>query len=111
MGATNVCLVALVLQSSSGGELSLHELSTGSLVEGEVTRHLGTHGSHITLTGSLLGSDLGLDVVEVLGETHAAVRSVSDNEAGLLDILGVDGNWLRLVLLAKVHPLREVWRA
>merc|ERR1719502_2042392 len=114
LGASLVGLVALVSQRSSCGKLSLHEghglvqivlsllgihshlveecllhLGASGLVKGEVTCHLSTHCGDIALASSLLGSDLLLDIREIVDKAHAAVRSIGEDGARLLHILRI----------------------
>merc|ERR1719502_2073567 len=106
LGAGNVGLVTLVLELGHGSELTLDkhhrlvkvilgllgvhshlveerllQLRASGLVEGEVACHLGAHGSNIALTGGLLGSNLLLDVGQVVGQAHATVRGVGEDGA------------------------------
>merc|ERR1712100_888567 len=82
-------LVTLVLESGGSGDLgkeSLVELVASGLVESKVAGHLGTHGRDITGAGSLLSGDLLLHIGKVIGEPHAAIRGVCDDNPDLLDV-------------------------
>merc|ERR1719181_2615308 len=65
------------------------QLLASSLVKGKVAIHLGTHGSHIALASGLLGSDLLLNVVKVIGEAHATIWGVCEHGSDLLHIGGI----------------------
>merc|ERR1711881_231142 len=114
LGASNVGTVATVGKSRSLVEAVLHiahgtsevilgllgvdshlvkkgtlELLASGLVEREVAVHLGAHGGHIALASGLLCGNLLLDVGQVVRQAHAAIGSVGENGASLLDISGV----------------------
>merc|ERR1712054_632034 len=74
-------------------EQHLLQAGTGSLVESHVTVHLLANSLHVTLACGLLGSDLLLDVGQVIDQTHAAVGSVGEDGSCLLHILGGDRLW------------------
>merc|ERR1711881_607616 len=90
--ASKVILGLLGVYSHLVQEMLLELLASG-LVESKVAVHLGTHGSHIALASSLLRSDLLLNVVEVVGEAHAAIGGVGEDGASLLDISGIHRSW------------------
>merc|ERR1711959_299871 len=71
------------------GKEELLQLLTSSHVESEVACHLGAHCSDIALASGLLGSNLLLDVIQVVRQAHAAVRSVGEDGAGLLHVSAV----------------------
>merc|ERR1711959_362290 len=71
------------------GKEELLQLLTSSHVESEVTCHLGAHCSDIALASGFLGSNFLLDVIQVVRQAHAAVRSVGEDGAGLLHVSAV----------------------
>merc|ERR1712216_641771 len=82
-------LLGLLGVGSHLGKEELLQLLTSSHVESEVTCHLGAHCSDIALANGLLGSNLLLDVIQVVRQAHAAVRSVGEDGAGLLHVSAV----------------------
>merc|ERR1712054_694521 len=84
------------------GEKGRLQLPASSLVEREVTVHLGTHSGDVALASALLRVNLPLDVLEVVRQAHAAIGGVGHDSASLLHISACHG-------CGSTHGGRSLW--